>query len=187
MRYYIAIAVALGATACSDRPTSPIATPSRPSADIQATFAPRTEFQGFICFGSTVVQGKEWISHGGVYHFRNGENVNRWVTGNPLIDGVENNVADMNLNLKNGTGTIHLDLSVRPDAVNGTWEIRQTVQFRDFEPVGTSGVGHGTGELQGLTLKFTAEGAAPIPEACGPEGGFGPAIQGVILGPAVYD
>jgi hypothetical protein len=130
------------------------------------------------------VNGKEWISRGGVYHFRNGENVNRWVTGNPLVDGVEHNVADMNLNLKNGTGTIHLDLSVKPDAVNGTWEIRQTVQFRDFNAVRTTGVGHGTGELQGLTLKFTAEGAAPILAACGPEGGFGPAIQGVISGPA---
>lgn len=184
MRYYMAIAVALGATACSDRPTSLLMAPYGQAAEIATTIAPRTEFQGFICLG-TSAGGKEWINPGGVYHFRNGENVNRWVTGNPLIDGAENNVADMNLNLKNGTGTIHLDLSVKPDAVSGTWEIRQTVQFRDFEPISVSGVGHGTGELQGLTLKFTGEGPAPIPEACGPDGGFGPAIQGVILGSAI--
>jgi len=187
MRYPMLIAVALGATACSDGPTSPMTTVSGRAASSVATLVPRIEFQGFICFGVTTVQGNEWISHGGVYHFRNGENLNRWVTGNPLVDGVEHNVADENLNLKNGTGTIHLDLSVKPDAVDGTWEIRQTVQFRDFEVVDTRGVGHGTGELHGLTLKFTAEGAAPIPGACGTEGGFGPAIQGVILGPAVQD
>lgn len=191
MRHYILIAASFGlAAACTDSemgPTAPDPAPLRTTSlaapqSAAAAVTTRTEFQGFICFG-TSAGGYEWTTNGGVWHFRNGQNVNRWVTGNPLIDGVEHNVADMNLNLKNGTGTIHLDVSVKPDAVNGTWEIRQTVQFRGFEPVSTKGVGHGTGDLQGMTLKFIAQGAAPIPEACGPGGGFGPAIQGVITSP----
>ena len=182
MRYHIIVAALLGLTAgCTDRQTR-LTGPRAPSADLVAAVPAQTGFQGFICFG-TSTGGYDWTTNGGTWHFRNGQNQNRWVTGNPLIDGVETNVADMNLNLKNGTGTIHLDESVKPDAVNGTWEIRETVQFRGGALVSASGVGHGTGDLQGMTIKFTAQGAAPIPEACGPDGAFGPAIQGVITAP----
>src|SRR2546423_15512201 len=151
MRHYILIAALFGlAAACTDRQMGPTA-PRAPSADVAATASTQTAFQGFICFG-TSAGGYERTTNGGTWHFRNGQNVNRWVTGNPLIDGVEHNVAGMNLDLKNGTGTIHLDESVKPDAVNGTWEIRETVQFRGFEPVSAMGVGHGTGDLEGMTI-----------------------------------
>src|SRR4029077_17187707 len=103
---------------------------------------------------------------------------NRWVTGNSLIDGVERNTGAANFN-NTGQGVVHLTSSLKPDAVNGSWEIQTQLSLPDF--VG-SGVGHGTGELQGMTIKYTFDLAAG-PSVCMPDGPKGH-VHGVILSPA---
>jgi hypothetical protein len=75
---------------------------------------------------------------------------------------------------------VNLDNSIKPEAVNGTWEIKQ--QFR-IPPGGTSGVGHGTGDLQGMTIQFTTEPIIGSPSDCNPDL-LKAAVHGVILSPA---
>jgi hypothetical protein len=101
-----------------------------------------------------------------------------WVTGNGLIDGIEQNTGHGVID-PHGL-VVNLDLSLKPDAVNGTWEIRQ--QFR--VPDGTTtGVGHGTGDLQGLTIKFTTEPIIDSPSACNPDMPKA-AVHGAVISPA---
>jgi hypothetical protein len=139
-----------------------------------AAVASRTEFDGFDnnCFSADPTQFN--ATPGGTVHFRV-SNDNRWVTGNPLIDGVERNTGVANIN-NSGRGVVHLDSSLKPDAVNGTWEIQTHLSLPDF--VG-SGVGRGTGDLQGMTIKFTFDLAAG-PSDCNPNGPKGH-VHGVIL------
>lgn len=174
----------LGAlAACADSPTNPTASKSafRPLADVVP--ATRTEFAGFICFGGGT-DGEVVVTPGGTLHLRGATNVNRWVTGNPLIDGVEHNLADANIDLKTGSGSIHLSLSLTPDAVNGTWEITQTVTLNESASSNGAaafarGVGRGTGDLSGMTIEYTLEPAGPISDGC--DSGFGPQLHGFIV------
>jgi hypothetical protein len=151
--------------------------PTAATHDVVAAVATRTTFAGFICFGPGS-GGETTITPGDILHTRDRNNVNYWVTGNPLIDGVEHNVVNANIDVDTGHGSIALDLSVKPDAVNGTWEIREHV----LRPSGAAhGVGHGTGELQGMTIEFDG---APGPISSGCDSGFGSHIQGTISSPA---
>jgi hypothetical protein len=120
-----------------------------------AAAASSTEFDGFDNNCSSGDLTKFNATPGGTLHFRV-SNENRWVTGNSLIDGVERNTGAANFN-NTGEGVVHLYSSLKPDAVNGTWEIVTQLSLPDF--VG-SGVGHGTGDLQGMTIKFTFDLAA---------------------------
>jgi hypothetical protein len=167
---------------CRDTlPTSPKGMNAvTPSLAVQS--ASTTEFNGFVDFCASEPQTNFKITPGGTLHFL-GANENRWVTGNPLIDGVEQNTVLANINLKQGTGNVHLDLSLKPDAVDGTWEIRQTVNIRDGAPAGSSGVGHGTGDLQGMTIKFTTEPGVAGDNICNADMPVAP-LQGEILSPA---
>jgi hypothetical protein len=166
---------------CRDEPTA--ANLARPTAgqtlraDVAAAAASSTEFDGFDnnCFSAELTKFN--ATPGGTVHFRV-SNENRWVTGNSLIDGIESNTGAANFN-NTGQGVVHLDSSLKPDAVNGTWEIQTHLSLPDF--VG-SGVGHGTGDLQGMTIKFTFELAAG-PSDCNSEGPKGH-LHGVILSPA---
>jgi hypothetical protein len=167
---------------CRDSlPTSPKAMNTvTTSRAVQA--ASTTEFNGFIDHCASAPPTNFRITPGGTLHFV-AANENQWVTGNPLVDGVEENTVLANINLKQGTGNVHLDLSLKPDAVNGTWEIRQTVSIVDGSPAGSSGVGHGTGHLQGMTIKFTTEPGVAGDNICNPDMPVSP-VQGEILSPA---
>ena len=147
------------------------------SALLGAAPASRTEFEGFINFCVSNPPGTFRITPGGTLHFTP-SNENRWVTGNPLIDGIEHNAVSAIIDLKTGQGVAHLDVSLKPDAVNGTWEIHQ--ELRLPERVST-GVGHGTGDLQGMTIKFTTS-AADGTSVCNPDMPRG-AVHGEILLP----
>lgn len=178
------IACVLAGVACTNEAIDRLNAPRVPdgarfSASAAAT---ETNFAGFIDFCVEFVPSKLFITPGAIFHLVT-TNQNRWVTGNPLIDGVEHNAVLANINLKNGNGAAHLDVSLQPDAVNGTWEIRQTLTFRDGFPIGSSGVGHGTGDLQGMTIKFTTAPAVPVDNVCNPDLPGGP-VTGVILSPA---
>ena len=169
--------------ACADSPTSPnaVKTAFRPLAAVLP--ATRTEFEGFIHFCGGTDPTKINVTPGDILHFKEGTNQNVRVTGNLLIDGVEHNVVDANINLKSGSGSVHLAVSLKPDAVEGTWEIRQTVTISGGAPAGSRGVGHGTGDLQGMTIQFTTEPAVPIANVCNPELP-GASLHGVVISPA---
>jgi hypothetical protein len=168
--------------ACADQPTSP--TPGvHTSAPWAAAVTTRTEFEGFIhpC-GGTVTE--ERVTPGNVLHLL-ATNRNEWVTGNRLVDGTETNVARININLKTGRGVANIQSTITPEGVEGTWELRYQVKVTGGTPGTARGVGHGTGELQGMTLKFTAQPPVPGENTCNPEIPFVVPVQGVIIAPAV--
>jgi hypothetical protein len=182
MRRIALILIPLFLVACRDDPTAPtLARLTKSPAlrtSVAAAPASSTEFDGFVNFCVSDDPTRFKITSGGTLHFAT-SNENRWVTGNPLIDGVEHNTVAANINLKNGQGVVHLDLSLKPDAVNGTWEIKQQLSL----PEGvSSGVGHGTGDLQGMTIKFTSSPPAGT-SVCNPDQPKA-GVHGVILSPA---
>jgi hypothetical protein len=148
-------------TACSDQPTGPAAA-SR-SSDPSAAAA-RTAFEGSISPCGGVIT-EERVTPGDVLH-QLATNRNVWVTGNPLVDGVENNVVRININLKTGRGVANVQSTITPEGVEGTWELRYQVKVIGGGPATSRGVGHGTGELRGMTLKFTAGLAEPGQNTC---------------------
>jgi hypothetical protein len=161
---------------CSD--SSPLASTGPQvgvRASVTAATASTTAFNGFInfCHGNVTyfdVAGP--TAHFGV------SNENKWVTGNPLIDGIEHNTGRAIID-PHGL-VVNLDNSLKPDAVNGTWEIKQQFRIPDGT---TSGVGHGTGDLQGMTMKFSTDPIAGAVSDCNPDD-FKAGVHGVILSPA---
>ena len=162
---------------CSD--SSPLASTAPrvvARASVTAATASSTEFNGFINF-----------CHAGDFSYFNVDgptihfgvsNENKWVTGNPLIDGIEHNTG---IALIDPHGlVVNLDNSLKPDAVNGTWEIKQQFRIPDGT---TSGVGHGTGDLLGKTMKFSTVRIAGQVSDCNPND-FKAGVSGVILSPA---
>jgi hypothetical protein len=162
---------------CSD--SSPL-TSTAPQPGVRASVttatASSTEFNGFInfCHASDF---SYFTAAGRTVHF-GVSNENRWVAGNPLIDGTELNTGRAIID-PHGL-VVNLDNSLKPDAVNGTWEIKQQFRIPDGT---TSGVGHGTGDLQGMTLKFTTDPIAGAVSDCNPND-FKAGVHGVILSPA---
>lgn len=170
-------------TACADQPTSP-STGSRSSGPLPAMTpaAARTGFEGFIhpCGGALT---EETVTPGNVLH-QVATNRNEWVTGNPLVDGVETNVVRININLKTGKGVANVRSTITPKGVDGTWELRYQVKVVDGGPATARGVGHGTGDLRGMTLKFTAEPPQPGQNSCNPAIPFVVEVRGVVHSPA---
>ncbi len=163
---------------CRDSsPLRPTAPQVALSASAAAARASRTEFDGFVnfCHGETTwFKGKP----GGTVHF-GVANENRWVTGNRLIDGVEHNTGKAKGNAQ-GEVVVHLENSLKPDAVNGTWEMKQLLRV----PPGVStGVGHGTGDLKGMTIEFTTDPEFVPTSVCNPDN-LKAGVHGVILSPA---
>jgi hypothetical protein len=186
MRYQILLPtfVSLGVLgACADQPTSPTLGVQTPAPWAAAASATRTEFQGFIhpCGGAPL---EEHVTPGQVQHLL-ASNRNQWVTGNSLVDGVEDNVARININLKTGTGGANVRSTITPDDVEGTWELRYRVDVIGVAPATARGTGHGTGELQGMTIKFTAQLAEAGDNLCNPAIPVVIPVSGVIIAPAV--
>ena len=168
--------------ACADSPTSPNAVKAAFTPSAAVLPATRTEFEGFINFCASTPPTEITVTPGGILRIDGATNENRWVTGNRLIDGVEHNVVAGRINLSTGSGSAELKVSLKPDAVDGTWEIRQVLTISGGAPAGGHGVGHGTGDLHGMTIKFTAEPASGQ-SVCNPD--FGRArVHGVVISPA---
>jgi hypothetical protein len=167
--------------ACRDDPTAPnlarLTAPQAAGASVAAR-ASSTEFDGFVNTCSSTDPTDVKITPRGILHFK-ASNENKWITGNSLIDGIEHNTVKAKINQNTGQGVVHLDSSLKPDAVNGTWEMEWRISLPDF--VG-SGVGHGTGHLKGMKIKFTFDLAAG-PSDCNPNAPKGH-VHGVILSPA---
>lgn len=171
-----AAVAAVLAVACEHGATSPDAL----APLLDATRAPTREaFQGFVFFCSSGPPDRAWVTPGGTFHFRKAGNTNQWVTGNPLIDGIETNEVDLNLNFKNGIGFAHGTSTLVPDAFNGTWQMEFHVNVSN----GTAhGVGHGTGDLQGMSLKWDNVVTAIPPNPCNPALG-GAETTGIVTTP----
>lgn len=142
----------------------------------------RIPFSGvfYPCGGTN---GEEFVT-GNVLHFRDASNSNLWVTGNPLLDGPEVNVVNGDINLKTGTGVAHPRTTVHPVAVDGTWQIQITVVV-GATGLTAHGVGHGTGDLAGMTIFFSNPGDVGIDPADNPcsDLPFAVLIEGEILAP----
>jgi hypothetical protein len=145
--------------------------------------AARTEFQGFIypCGGAPI---DERVTPGGVLHLL-ASNLNQWDTGNSLVDGEETNVARITIVLKSGRGVANITSTITPEGVDGTWELRYRVEVAGANPGGASGVGRGTGELRGMTLKFTAQSPVPRENSCNAAIPFAVPVSGVIHSPSL--
>jgi hypothetical protein len=140
--------------------------------------ASSSEFNGFINFCHNAGLIGFSATPGGTVHF-GVANENRWVTGNPLIDGLEHNTGDANVS-RQGQVVVRLQNSLKPDAVNGTWEMVQQVRIGDGV---STGVGHGTGDLQGMTMKFTTDPEFVPASVCNPDD-LKSGVHGVILSSA---
>ena len=163
--------------ACAADTTAPLRVPDQVRLSLAAAGASSTAFDGFINFchaaDLTFTTKSKATVHFGV------SNENRWVTGNPLIDGRELNTGSAIVN-PHGQLVVNLDNQLKPDAVNGTWEIKQHLRVGDGV---STGVGHGTGDLQGMTIKFTTDPAFVPGSVCNPDN-FKAGVHGVILSPA---
>jgi hypothetical protein len=142
-----------------------------------------TTFEGVFYPCTQGPPEREWIS-GDVLHFRGATNHNQWVTGHPLVDGFVDNVVDANINLRTGHGVAHARETLRPDGVDGTWEIRTKVTIT---PDGQSarGVGRGTGDLHRMTIRVLGHGDVPLApgeNACSSEFDFAVQIEGEVRG-----
>ena len=169
-------------SACADRNVTGPANRLRFNLSNEPASATRTAFDGVINF-CTSTPPQDVTVTGHVLHLRGATNRNQWVTGNALIDGVENNVVDGSINLKTGSGIAHLVVTLKPDAVNGTWEIEQILTISGGVPGSSHGVGHGTGDLHGMTIEFTT-GPSAGQSTCNPNNAAG-GVHGVITSPAV--
>lgn len=173
---FTAVIALLGA--CKDTPTRPASSIEKASARAAAAASSDVAFDGFICFGPGS-PGSIGVTPGGTTHVRDFSNTNQWVTGNALIDGMEHNTVSANIN-RTGSGVAHLDVSLQPNGINGTWEIRQTLRIEGGVPTGSAGRGHGTGDLRGMTIQFTTGAAAPRTGCAAGFAPFGPTLHGVI-------
>lgn len=185
----VSIAVALGLAACDATPTAaPDArAPGVPGVSSSTAAADRVEFEGYIHFCESDPFEEIRLTPGGTLHLKEGTNRNRWITDSPLVTGDETNVVSGDINLHNPeAGLGHLEITLVPDAVDGTWEAR--AQLSDPGPEGVlRGVGHGTGELRGMSIEFaTAPGVAPVENVCSDVLDV-KSVSGVVLSTASAD
>jgi len=145
------------------------------------TPATKVEFEGFAhSCGCGPIDIK--VTPGGqTIHVRDGFCLGQWVTGNALIDGYETVTSHGEVTPK---GLIlHLFRTLEPDAYPGSsWEIVQTEHIKPDGSTSSHAVGHATGALKGMTIKFTELGRVLVPNPC-PDLNSG-LMNGVILAPA---
>jgi hypothetical protein len=147
------------------------------------TSATRTKFDGFIHFCEITPPDDIRVTPGNTVHITGAKNRNLFDTGNPLVDGFLENVVDVNNNLNNLTGSVHITAILSPFAVDGTWEIQATNQLIRGVLIGVRAVGHGTGELQGMTIKYNGIGQEIGVNTCNPNNDSA-IIEGVIIASA---
>jgi hypothetical protein len=117
--------------------------------------------------------GISWVV-GVTRHVRNAFNVREEVTGNILVDGLISRVINLN-SVADGSvqlwGTFVLDV----DGVEGSWEGSWTGKVIPGVSKVHCYIGHGVGELEGYTIKYTLEDDLTQPSP--------PIISGIIINP----
>lgn len=179
-RLATAIAAVSFLASCQDSPTAATAPDSPPLNKTPASSMP---FAGFM-YNCSGTESDLWVTPGGVAHFEGATNTNEWVTGNSLIDGIEENLELGGIANPNGTVTVLWEATITPDAVNGTWETSTYhLTLNANGARGAKGVAHGTGDLAGMTIRFTIVPdftMQPPETACNPDFPFVFVLEGVI-------
>ena len=127
-----------------------------------APSADATEFEGFIHFCSSGPPEAFSVTPGGTVHVRGATNTNVWATNNPYLDGTETNEAvTININ-RQGRGNVTLHATLEPFAFDGAWEITLILTISKDGVFG-HGVGHETGELRSMVIKFATGPEVLVP------------------------
>lgn len=139
-----------------------------------------TSFEGHIAF---CAPREDPVN---VVHLPNGGRIetfinvgNVWVTGNPLVDGVEKNIVEATFPGENQPpSSVVIRGKVNVDALRGIWLFKQRL---NVGPNGEGfGIGFGLGELRGKLILFETGNPEPLPESpCGPT--FGAPLTGRVL------
>lgn len=114
------------------------------------------------------IPGETWFSDdGAILHIRGMTSYDRNepLPGHPECDASYSTgdlvlKVDVKLNLLTGQGNAHGRVTIYPEAYQGTWVGSFQGKIRDFMMEGTSVV-HGTGELEGLTMKTSIQEVGP--------------------------
>jgi hypothetical protein len=139
-----------------------------------------SEFSGHIVFCAPMTDPIDIkMLPGGVQivTFQNIGNI--WLTGNPLVDGVEENISQVRFDPNSPTITAKIRGKVDVAALDGKWKFRQRLTVG---PDGESsfGVGLGFGDLRGSLLFFETGTGGPVENSpCGVP--FGVPITGKII------
>ena len=78
---------------------------------------------------------------------------NKWVTGNPLVDGTEENIAVVTVDPSSPVVKVKITGKVDVAALDGIWKFRQRI-VASAEGDSGRGFGLGTGDLRGKLLLF---------------------------------
>ena len=137
-------------------------------------------FEGHIVFCAPMndpVNVVELPDGGRIETFINIGNV--WLTGNPLVDGVEKNIVKATFTPDGGPpASVVIRGKVNVDALDGIWLFKQRL---NVGPNGEGiGIGFGLGDLRGKLIVF--ETGAPEPLADSPCGfAFGVPLRGRVI------
>ena len=76
------------------------------------------------------------------------------MTGNPLVDGREENRVHVTIDTVAGVGEGRIRGKLEPTEVDGRWYFRQRLMIDFANGDSSKGIGFGTGDLQGKVLLF---------------------------------
>ena len=131
--------------------------------------ATRTTYtaEEFIC-----VEGppqRMWFSaNGTMLHIRGQSAESVVLSSNPLVQGTNHLLKNMDLNLSTGEGHAYGTFSTSPEAVDGTWDGHFTIRFSPTSFSG-SAAGRGSGDLAGqhVAIRFSALDPGDPDNPCG--------------------
>lgn len=110
-----------------------------------------------------------WVSaNGTMLHIRGQNAESALLSSNPLIQGTNHILKNMDLNLSTRQGHAYGTFSTSPDAVDGTWDGHFTIRFSPTSFSG-SAVGQGSGDLAGqhVAVRFSALDPGDPDNPCG--------------------
>lgn len=150
------------------------------SPDSHKKFVRVSEFSGHIIFcapRTDPIDVKELPNGVEIVTFHNIGNV--WRTGNPLVDGTEENISVVKFDPASPTVKVKIRGKVDVAALDGKWKFRQQLTVG---PDGESsfGLGFGFGDLHGSLVLFETGAGEPVDDSpCGVP--FGVPLTGKVI------
>jgi hypothetical protein len=124
----------------------------------------KTDFTATATQPTTLDHGELRLDGAGNLHIKGEVQLLELDSNDPQVDGTLTIEIDLILRQDdNGfycSGPAHGSLSIDPEAVDGTWEVTWSGMFTDCGLTGHAN-GHGTGNLEGQTIKFTFQEVNP--------------------------
>jgi hypothetical protein len=117
---------------------------------------------GADTLAAVVTGGREWVSDG-VDHVR-GWTAVYGTTGDQYAAGTSTIVANWNLDLATGNGTLWGTADIALSAFNGGWHSTWNAKFEGFVWSGQA-VGHGYGDLEGWQSRLELQSTGPGTDA----------------------